>query len=629
MIRATVFAASLAAAAIRAAAAEPPAIESFFRLPQYARMALSPDGKRIAALAPVGGRQGLVVIDVDHRNATPIAAAQGFDVVDVHWINSRRMYYRFATLGERDEDAQFGVWLAIDIDGTNRRELPYYIERTLPGETDDIIVRARLRGFVELFRLNSRTGARESLSIGKPDGGRFESWVVDSKGVPRVFTVYDLASVRVWYRAATDAPWTKIDEHPTRAHDGLNVVALSEDDRSLYVNGRAKGRDVATIVRYDPQKKALGDIVAQHPQVDLHAAVADAEAIRGVAYDADRPGVAWFDETLAGIQGTIDKAMPGRVNTLSWSTDRQRVLVRSQSDVEPGSFYLLDRKTGTLEWLADTRPWIDPKQMSPMRPVRIRARDGKEIPAYLTVPRGSSGKNLPLVVVVHGGPWVDGDSWRWNPEVQFLASRGYAVLQPNYRGTTRYGWEYFSSSFGQWGLAMQDDVEDALRWAIAEGVADPQRVCIYGASYGGYAALMGAAKTPDLYKCAIDYVGVTDLPLLLSASWSDTWHSQFAVQTTKYQIGDPDKDAERLKATSPTSLASRINAAVMMAYGAADVRVVPEHGTMMKAALERAGKPPEVWMMVDGEGHGFRRLDNEVKFYGEMEKFLNRHIGPQ
>jgi dipeptidyl aminopeptidase/acylaminoacyl peptidase len=271
-------------------------------------------------------------------------------------------------------------------------------------------------------------------------------------------------------------------------------------------------------------------------------------------------------------------------------------------------------------------PWIDPKKMSPMTPLRFKARDGLEIPAYLTVPRGSSGKNLPLVVMIHGGPWVAGDEWYWNPEVQFLASRGYAVLQPNYRGTTHYGWKHFSSSFKQWGLAMQDDVTDSVRWAIDEGVADPKRVCIYGASYGGYATMMGLAKEPQLFKCGINYVGVTDLDLFLSATWSDFAYSEFLKYQMKDMFGDASRDRERLKATSPVELASRITAPVLMAYGAQDVRVVPEHGTRMKAALERQGRPPE-WMMVEGEGHGFREPKNQVMFYGAMEKFLERNIG--
>jgi dipeptidyl aminopeptidase/acylaminoacyl peptidase len=304
------------------------------------------------------------------------------------------------------------------------------------------------------------------------------------------------------------------------------------------------------------------------------------------------------------------------------------VLIDSRSDVSPGTFYLYDKRAGKIEWLADSMPWLDPKKLSPVKPVRYKARDGLEIPAYLTVPRGASGKDMPMVVMIHGGPWVSGDHWRFNPEVQFLASRGYAVLQPNFRGTTRYGWKHFSSSFKQWGLAMQDDITDGVRWAIDQGIADPKRICIYGASYGGYAAMMGLAKTPELFKCGINYVGVTDLPLFLTISWSDYAYSDFVSYGAKTMVGDVDRELDQLKKTSPTELAANIQAPVLMAYGAEDRRVPIEHGNRMKAALDRAGKKYQ-WMVGAGEGHGFRDMRNQEMFYGAMEKFLAENIGPK
>jgi dipeptidyl aminopeptidase/acylaminoacyl peptidase len=258
--------------------------------------------------------------------------------------------------------------------------------------------------------------------------------------------------------------------------------------------------------------------------------------------------------------------------------------------------------------------------------VRYAARDGLPIPAYLTLPRGQ-GRNLPMVVVVHGGPWIRGDTWSFDSEAQFLASRGYAVLQPNFRGTTGHGWKHFASSFGQWGLAMQDDIEDGVKWAVAQGIADPRRVCIYGASYGGYAAMMGLAKTPEVFRCGINYVGVTDLDLYLTATWADYAYSDFIQHSAREMVGDATRDAQRLRATSPVELAARIKAPVLMAYGAVDFRVPIEHGTRMKAALERHGSKP-VWIAESGEGHGFRDTRNRVAFYEAMEKFLKEHLGP-
>jgi len=300
--------------------------------------------------------------------------------------------------------------------------------------------------------------------------------------------------------------------------------------------------------------------------------------------------------------------------------------VAAHSDVLPGSFYLFDLKSGKLEWLADSAPWINPRQMAPMQQVRYKARDGLEIPAHLTLPKGSEGKNLPLVVVVHGGPWVPAEGWRFDPEAQFLASRGYAVLQPEFRGTMGYGWKHFSSSFKQWGRAMQEDVTDGVRWAIDQGIVDPNRVCIYGASYGGYATMMGLVKDPDLYKCGINYVGVTDLDLFTSATWSDFAYSEWLQHEVKEMFGDMSTERERLMAVSPVEHAGKIKAAVLMAYGAADVRVVPEHGTRMRSALQKYDRKVE-WMMVEGEGHGYRDPENQKMFYGAMEKFLDQYIG--
>jgi dipeptidyl aminopeptidase/acylaminoacyl peptidase len=631
------------------AAEEKIPIESLFKLPQYGAMTISPDGENIAALAPVKGRQNVVVINLEKRNAIPVTGFTNRDIVAVRWLNNKRLLLSTGSLATRVAEARGGGLYAVDRDGAAMRLLgeggadeqmvggakmvarPIGYVGKPGGDSDDFYAQEIVldaQGRAEpggLYRIDSRTGRRATIGLGKPDQGAGEAWLIDRSGVPRVFLAQSKSMARIYYRKDADASWVKLDEFNTLSGNAWQPLALSEDGKSLIV-ASWRGRDKAALVRYDPETRTFGEVVAAHPQVDLTEPVTNGDGTMiGVSYDADKGGVAWFDETFATVQTAMDKALPGNVNVVSGSRDRQRFIVRSYSDVRPGSFYLFDRKTGKLEWLADSRPWIDPKAMSPMQPVRYPARDGLEIPAYLTVPKGSSGKNLPMVVMVHGGPWVTGDEWRWNPEVQFLASRGYAVLQPNYRGTTRYGWKHFSSSFKQWGLAMQDDVTDGVQWAIAQGVADPKRVCIYGGSYGGYATMMGLAKTPDLFKCGINYVGVTDLDLFTTATWSDFAYSDSLTYSMKEMLGDLDR--ERLRITSPVEMAGNIKVPVMMAYGAADVRVVPEHGSRMKSALERAGRGPEVYMMVEGEGHGFQEMTNKVLFYGGMEKFLDKHIG--
>jgi dipeptidyl aminopeptidase/acylaminoacyl peptidase len=629
-------------AAASAHAAGEVSIDTLFKLPQYSQMRLSPDGKSLAALAPVGDNQSLMIIDLETKKPSAVSSMAGTDIVWYQWLGNDRFILESGMRGKRVDDLQSGtgqLW-AIDRDGSNARRLNETNEnavaaahglrlvRTLPGDTTDVIAQEMTfdsRGSHPgaLVRVDTRSGRRMAIAIGAPSGGESEHWVVDRKGVARALSAIDKGTARIFYRAGEDAAWKKLDEFPALS-PGWEPLGVGDDDKTLIVAAH-NGQDKTAIMRYDPATRTFGETMARHPKIDLDSLIWDEGRPVGVRYEADRGGTAMFDELLARVQDTVDRAFPDAVNVLSWSRDRSKFVVFSYSDRSPGAFFLFDLKSGRMQWLADVAPWIKAEAMAPMKPVRYKARDGLEIPAYLTLPPGSDGRNLPLVMVIHGGPWVRGDRWGFDPEVQFLASRGYAVLQPNFRGTLHYGWKHYSASFGQWGLAMEEDIEDGVHWAVEQGIADAKRVAIYGASYGGYAVMMGLAKTPDLYRCGIDYVGVTDLPLFLTATWADYSRSDFVEHGLYKTVGDPDKDAKRLRETSPVHLADRIKVPVLMAYGAADRRVPIEHGTRMKSALDRAGAQVE-WMVVEGEGHGFRALENQKAFYGAMERFLARNL---
>jgi dipeptidyl aminopeptidase/acylaminoacyl peptidase len=628
-------------AAALPALAQPIPVADLFRRPAYAEMKISPDGQRIAALVPVNGRQNLAIVQVSPRKAEPLSSYSTRDVVEFWWINDKRILFRTGSVGVRDFDARGGGLFAVDIDGTHLRMLAegsdevrggalrthlrtLFLVRRLPGNGDAIIAQEHVYEYERnysggIYRVDTRTGERQLLSQGAPDSGTYESWVVDAQGVPRVLTASSRGTTRVHYRAGPEAPWTRLREESVNKST-WSPLAMAEDGKSLVVSARDGDRSVLRL--YDPATKSMGEILAAHPQVDLRGVMYDRDdRVLGTRFNADRPGVAWFDPAFARIQRAIESAFPDAATSLSWSDDRARLVVTTRSDVSPGAFYLYDVKAGRMEWLADRAPWIDPAKMAPMRAARYAARDGFSIPAYLTLPRGKE-KALPMVVIVHGGPWVDGATWGFDREAQFFASRGYAVLQPNFRGTTRYGWKHFAASFGQWGGTMQDDIEDGVRWAVAEGIADPKRVCIYGASYGGYAAMMGLAKTPQVYRCGVNYLGVTDLDLYLDATWSDYAYSDFITYSVKEMVGDRTK----WKDNSPVALAARIESPVLLAYGSSDRRVPIEHGTRMRAALERHGKKHQ-WMVMDGEGHGFRDPKSIEAYYGAVEKFLAEHIG--
>ena len=344
----------------------------------------------------------------------------------------------------------------------------------------------------------------------------------------------------------------------------------------------------------------------------------------GLGYQADRPGFVWFDDEWARLQKAIDDALPGRVNAISRADTR--ALVTSYSDTDPGTFYLFDIEHRKLEYLATRRPQIKPEAMPARLPVRYAARDGLEIPAYLTLPKGKAPKDLPLVVVVHGGPYVHGATWAWSAEPAYLASLGYAVLEPAFRGSTGWGSKLFLAGWKQWGFAMQDDLDDGMDWLVSRGIVDPKRTCIMGGSYGGYAVMMGLARDPDRWRCGINFVGVTDINLMFDIAWSDFAYSDFIRYTAKDMIGDPDKDAARLKAASPLENAARIKAPVLMVYGAQDRRVPLVFGEKMRDALRARGTPVE-WEVYSDEAHGFLLEKNRYDFYGRVATFLEHQLG--
>jgi dipeptidyl aminopeptidase/acylaminoacyl peptidase len=302
-------------------------------------------------------------------------------------------------------------------------------------------------------------------------------------------------------------------------------------------------------------------------------------------------------------------------------------LVYAHSDRDPGAYHLFDRAKPSLEPIAKTREWIDPKLMAERRFITYKARDGLEIPAWLTIPAGSNGKNLPLIVNVHGGPTVRGYSgiqWgRW-PEAQFFASRGYAVLEPEPRNSTGFGSKHFQIGLKMWGQTMQDDINDGALHLVQEGIVDKSRMCIHGGSYGGYAAAMGAVRDPDLWRCATPFLAVTDLPLLMTASESDA-SAEFLRTDIRKMIGDIDTERAMLEKNSPLRLADRAKAPILLAMGSDDRRVPIVHGNRFNDALVAAGKKVE-YVVYPGEGHGFNKDANVIDFYKRLEKFFAENL---
>jgi dipeptidyl aminopeptidase/acylaminoacyl peptidase len=334
--------------------------------------------------------------------------------------------------------------------------------------------------------------------------------------------------------------------------------------------------------------------------------------------------VSWTDDEYARTQATVDKVLPNRVNKLQRRPAAGRTLITTYSDRQPAQYFLLDERKRAMEELFASRPWLKQDDLVEMRPFLLKTRDGLEIPSYYFLPKDHKpGERLPTVISIHGGPQVRADHWGFESrgvvEAQLLASRGYAVVLPNFRITPGLGDRIHRSGFRQVGRRMQEDHEDATQWAIEQGFADPDRICIAGGSYGGYAALMGAVKTPDLYRCVVAGFAVTDWAALMDSTRSIYNYDRLIV-------GDPAKEADLFRAIAPARNAEKIKAAVFLISGGADPIVPIEQPNLMQRALQRAGKPVRVLVKPD-EAHGFFKLENRVEQYTQVVEFLEQHIG--
>lgn len=633
------------AASTKDAASRSLSVEDLFRHSKFSGATLSPSGQFLAALAPIQGRMNLVVVDLKGANSVAVTAFKNSDVVNPRWVNDRRLVYSTMDLQAGLGEQRGGGLYAIDRDGQAPREITPSIQnlvtrgvRTLRytsmlsrvgGESDDIfaVSNERSQKYTDVYRVNTRTGKRELLTFDAPGG--VSAWVVDTDGVPRAAVQVEKAEiVRLWVRAKADSPWKMLHEGSLKESDGIVPLAFDWDG-TLYVSARARNEDKAAIYKLDVVTGELGAKVAGSRDYDVTGGLIFdfvQKKLVGVEIDAEKPVFLWLDAQWERWHATLDASLPNRVNRLRRSTDSSAILVRSESDQSATEFYLFDPVNRKLQEVGASRPWLVGKRMGERTFIRYESRDGLSIPAYVTYPPGLERRQLPLVVFVHGGPWVRGEQWEFDPMAQFLASRGYVVLQPNFRGTTGHGWKHYRASWKQWGLGMQDDVTDGARHLIDKGIVDGNRVCIMGASYGGYATMMGLLKEPALFKCGINYVGVTDPAMLFTVTWSDSSDSDWTKYRMADMIGDPDKDQALLAKVSPLKRAAEIKRPVFMAYGGEDYRVPLVHGERMKAALEAGGTPVE-WVVYREEGHGWLKEDNLYDFARRVEGFLGKHIG--
>ena len=613
-------------------------IELFFADPQYSAARLAPDGESIAFQSPHQGARNIWIKEVGQPfdAAEPITAYDR-SVSGFFWSRDGR-YILYVQDRDGDEnyqvraldpfaerDAETGLPESRRLtDAEGARAIIYHVPRTEP-DTIFIGLNDRDPAYHDVYRVNIATGEKRLVARNEHGIGSWHFHDGELRKATRTTSDGGTEILAVGGEADEFTPVYQCD-----FGESCGIIRFHPDGERVYLRTNAgEDRDLTKLVLHD---LATGEetLVDRDPEgeVDLGSAIFSEEDDRLLAtvYVGDGQRIYPHDDDFAGRLEHLRAALPeGTLDITSTSRDETRWTVAVSRDTDPGTVYLYDTASGEIEKLYRSRPDLPTEYLAEMQPIRYQARDGTEVPGYLTLPHGSDGENLPLVVHPHGGPWVR-DTWGYRGGVQFLANRGYAVFQPNFRGSTGYGKAFLNAGNQGWGTGvMQHDITDGVKHLIDEGIADPDRVAIYGASYGGFATLAGLAFTPELYAAGVSVVGPSNIISLVEsfpAYWAPglaRWHRR---------VGDPDnpEDRQRLKEQSPLFSAEQIRAPLMVVHGANDPRVVQAESDQIVVALREAGHDVE-YLIAPDEGHGFVDETNRLAFMAGMEEFLARHIG--
>ena len=608
-----------------AAVAAPIPVGDFFRDAKFTSVSLSPTGEYITVSVLQGDRTVLAafrVSDMSLLSKWDYGAKNHIDRVD--WVADDRLFlYVSKKVGRFDSRVGQADVYASNVDGTKRADIPNggtysIVDKTWDDPSSVLVVRSIDSAY--LSRLNVNDG-RVTTVANAPL--RFGTFILDHDRKVRYAVGTEESGERVTLRRQGDG-WAEVSR--SKLGDATrSPLGFDADNKRVLFAVTDKG-EPERLVLTDPESGEERVLMpSKNVSPGSYLVSSDEKELLAVGYLDGMPNYEFInkDHPEAKLYAGLINAFPDHaVDFDGISRDGRYVLVRAYSDVDPGSYYVYDRQNSSAQFLLSAREWIKPEQMSPMEVITITARDGTKLHGYLTVPKDSSGKNLPLILHPHGGPHGPRDEWGFNPEVQFLASRGYAVLQVNFRGSGGYGDAFMEKGYRKWGTEMVDDMTDAVNWAIAEGIADRNRLCTYGASYGGYAALQSVVREPDLYQCAIGYVGLYNMSLWMKDS--DVADSQWGRNYQKDVF--PDTEAGR-QAQSPAFNVSRIKADLMLVHGAKDPRVPISQYNFLMDRLKDAGKAPEVTIVEDKEGHGFYDYQNQVDLYTAMEAFLAKHLG--
>jgi dipeptidyl aminopeptidase/acylaminoacyl peptidase len=622
-------------------------IEDFIRKEKFIHIKISPTGEYLAATVPIERKTALAILRRSDNKLVASLSIPGdrTHVAGFWWVNDERVLISAASkFGDLEAPSLTGDLYAINADGSRggilvgqsvqsdslgshikpkkAEQVAAFLLDDLPDDDKTVLISVSpfsADPYTKVERLDVYSGRRTPVAQAPI---RNASFVTDNAGNVRFAYGLDVnRNRRTYYRGVNGGEWKLFSDD---AKKGLleYPIGFAADNVTAYLQTEnAQGPD--SVVAWDSSSDQRKELLRDDNSNPLNVLTDSRGTPMGMRFMDGLPKTEFFDpqSPIAKLYRKLEKAWAGHdVKITSMTKDGKFALVSVRSDKNPGDYYLFDATTNKADYLLSGQDWIDPAKTASMKPINFKARDGLPLHGYLTSPVGAEAKNAPLIVFVHGGPFGIFDEWGFETDTQMLAAHGYAVLQVNFRGSGNHGAAFEAAGRREWGGKMQDDVTDATRWAIEQGIADPKRICIYGASYGAYASLMGVAKEPDLYRCAVGYVGVYDLP---------TMHTMGDIQergSGETYINEWIGSKQDVAAVSPNRMANRIKVPVFLAAGGEDERTPMKHTEMMEKALRQANVPVET-LYYPTEGHGFYKIENKREFYKKLLTFFNRHIG--
>ncbi|MEK5331386.1 S9 family peptidase [Lysinibacillus sp. FSL W8-0992] len=596
-------------------------VEDFMKNPGNFGYQLSPDGNYITFASAWENRSNVFVKKMnDDSEPVRVSNSKDRDISGFFWKDDTLLYAK-----DKGGDENFHIYSST-FNGKEEKDLTPYPGVTvgvlsgLQGVKDEILIMMNKEDATvfDVYKLNVKTG--ETKHVAK-NPGNIADWLADRDGNIRIAVVSDGVEGMILYRDTEKDEFKPFIE--MAAGDEVTPLAFSKDNKHIYATSN-KGRDKVEVVKYDLEGNE--EVIMSNEEVDVAGVLYSSEQDKILygAYVTDKAHYQFFDEKFEQLFRKIQNKLGVEESELGindYNKEMTKFIVSVSSDTVYGKYYYYDSTTDEMTELATLSPWLKSEELAEMHPVSYKSRDGLTINGYLTLPKNKEAKDLPLIVNPHGGPWAR-DMWGFNPEVQLLANRGYAVLQVNFRSSTGYGKEFLQAGNKQWGLKIQDDITDGVQWAIDQGIADPDRIGIYGASFGGYATLAGIAFTPDLYAAAVDYVGVSNIFTLLDTvpPYWETMRNMFYER-----VGHPETDKELLTAVSPVFHVDKIKTPLFVAQGANDPRVNQAESDQIVEALRARGVDVE-YMLKENEGHGFQNEENRIEFYNAMVKFFDSHL---